>query len=131
MVIDSSAIIAVLLGEPERDPLLDAMDVAGRRLLSAGNYLECGLVVDGSGRPELARRLDRFLAAQEIEVVPVTAAQARIARDAHRDFGRGSGHPARLDFGDCFAYALASDTGEPLLFKGVDFTHTDVPAAPY
>jgi ribonuclease VapC len=131
MVIDTSAIIAVLFGEPEREPMLDAMGSAPRLVLSAASYVECGLVIDGLGRPELSRWLDRLLAAQGIEIAPVTAAQARVAREAHRDFGRGSGHRARLDFGDCFAYALAVEADESLLFKGDDFSHTDARRAPY
>lgn len=131
MVIDTSAIIAVVFAEPERESLLDAMGAAPRLALSAATYLESGLVIDGLRRPELSRWLDRLLAAQGIEIAPVTEGQARVAREAHRDFGRGSGHRARLNFGDCFAYALAIETDEPLLFKGDDFGHTDVRRALY
>lgn len=125
-MIDTSAIVAVLFDEAERPELLDAMASAPQLAMSAASYVETGLVVDGLRRPELSRWLDRLLDAQGIAIVPVTAAQAQIARDAHRDFGRGSGHRARLNFGDCFSYALAIEKDEPLLFKGDDFSHTDV-----
>ena len=82
--------------------------------------------MDGKRNPSLSRRLDEFLAEAGVVVEPVTPAQARIAREAYRDFGRGSARPARLDFGDCFAYALAKDKAEPLLFRGDGFGHTDV-----
>lgn len=129
MVIDTSAIVAVLFDEAERAELLDAMASAPRLAMSAASYVESGLVVDGLLRPELSRWLDRLLDAQGIAIVPVTASQARLARDAHRDFGRGSGHRARLNFGDCFSYALAIERDEPLLFGGDDFAHTDVRSA--
>ncbi len=129
MVIDTSAIVAVLFDEAERAELLDAMASAPRLAMSAASYVESGLVVDGLLRPELSRWLDRLLDAQGIAIVPVTASQARLARDAHRDFGRGSGHRARLNFGDCFSYALAIERDEPILFKGDDFAHTDVRSA--
>ena len=86
-------------------------------------------VIDGSGDPIASRRFDDLLNEAGIAIEPVTEAQAKVARAAYRDFGRGSGHPARLNFGDCFAYALAQTTGEPLLFKGDDFVHTDVRSA--
>lgn len=94
--------------------------------MSAGTYLEAGIVVDGSRDPVLGRRLDELIETARIDVVPVTEAQVKIARAAYRDFGKGNGHPAKLDFGDCFSYALAHDAGEPLLFKGDDFSHTDI-----
>lgn len=126
MVIDTSALVAVLFDEADRAHLLDAMSAAPQLVMSAATYVECGLVIDGLGRPELSRSLDRLLEALGIEVVPLTAGQARTGREAHRELGRGSGHPARLNLGDCFAYALAVDRDEPLLFKGADFGHTDV-----
>jgi ribonuclease VapC len=97
--------------------------------MSAANYLEAGIVVDANRNPLLSRRLDDLLVQTEIEVEPVTREQAEIARAAYRDFGKGSGHPAGLNFGDCFAYALAKSTREPLLFKGDDFSRTDVAVA--
>jgi ribonuclease VapC len=97
--------------------------------ISAANYLEAAVVLDRRGHPASARLLDAMLEANDVEVVSVLPSHAYLARQAYRDYGRGSGHPARLNFGDCFAYALAIDTGEPLLFKGTDFTHTDVRSA--
>ena len=97
--------------------------------MSAASYLESGVVLDSRRDPVLSRSLDDFLDIAEVEIEPVTAEQARIAREAYRDFGKGSGHPAQLNFGDCFAYALAKSTDEPLLFVGLDFSHTDVTAA--
>ena len=101
------------------------------RRLSAANFVKAAIVIDGSRDPIASRRFDELLKEAAIVVEPVTEAQARIAREAFRDFGKGSGHPAELNFGDCFAYALAKASGEPLLFKGDDFSHTDlVPALP-
>lgn len=126
MIVDTSALLAVLLGEPERGPFVEALTSAGQAQISAASYLELAIVIDRPRQPVLSRRLDEAIEQLGIEVVPVTAAQARIARQAYRDFGRGSGHPAQLNFGDCFSYALAVDTREPLLWKGDDFGHTDV-----
>jgi ribonuclease VapC len=131
VIVDTSALIAVVTEEPERDVMLAAVRSALRVRISAGTYLEAGVVVDARRSPVLTRRLDDFIGALGIEIVPVTSAQAALGRSAYRDFGKGSGHPARLNLGDCFAYALARETGEPLLFKGDDFVHTDiVPALP-
>ena len=94
--------------------------------MSSANYLEVAIVIDANRNPLLSRRLDDLLLQTEIAVEPVTREQADIARAAYRDFGKGSGHPAALNFGDCFAYALAKSMREPLLFKGDDFSHTDV-----
>lgn len=95
-------------------------------MVSAPNHFEAAIVVDGSRDPVLSRRLDDVIAEAGVTIEPVTERQARIAREAYRDFGKGIGHPAQLNFGDCFAYALAKDLAEPLLFKGNDFAHTDV-----
>lgn len=97
--------------------------------MSAGTFLECSIVIDGRRDPLFSREFDEFMNRFEIEVVPVDVDQARVAREAYRDYGRGSGHPAKLNFGDCFAYALASVTDEPLLYKGDDFVHTDIRSA--
>lgn len=129
MIIDSSAIVAILLAEPERAAFLAAIQQDAAPAMSAASYLEVGMVVDGRGNPVLSRQYDALLEALGVEVVDATAQQARLARAAHRDFGRGSGHPARLNFGDCLSYAAAIDRGEPLLFKGDDFVHTDVTPA--
>lgn len=124
MIVDSSALIAVLLDEPERDTFLQAMSDEPTKI-SAANLLEAGLVADGRSAA-LGHALDSLVEALEMEVVPVTRRHAERARAAHRRYGRGSGSPARLNFGDCLAYALAADEGETLLFKGADFIHTDV-----
>lgn len=126
MIVDTSALVAILLGEPERDAFLGAIQDDPRSRLSAATYLETAVVVDGRRNPLLSRRFDELLDELGIGVVEVSAVQARIARAAYRDFGRGSGHPAALNFGDCFSYALAIDAREPLLWKGNDFGHTDV-----
>jgi ribonuclease VapC len=125
LIVDSSAVLAILLDEPERETFLDALTAATSARLSAVTYVECGAVLDRRG-PELSRQFDALLAAAEVGVAQVTVEQARLARAAYRDYGRGSGHRAGLNFGDCFAYALATESGEPLLFKGDDFGHTDV-----
>ena len=97
--------------------------------MSAATYLEAAVVIDGSRDAVASRRFDDFMREAAIAIEPVTESQARLAREAYRDFGKGSGHPARLNFGDCFAYALAKTRCESLLFKGEDFGHTDVVAA--
>lgn len=129
MIIDTSAVIAILRVEPEARACADAIEAATERKMSAANYLEAAVVVDGARSPIASRNFDNLVRDARIEVVPVTERHAQIARAAYRDFGRGSGHPAKLDFGDCFAYALAADAEEPLLFKGNDFCHTDVRSA--
>ena len=100
------------------------------RRVSAANFVEAAVIIEASRDPVASRRFDELIKEAQIIIEPVTELQARIARDAYRDFGKGSGHPAKLNFGDCFAYALAKSTGEPLLFKGDEFAHTDIrPAA--
>jgi ribonuclease VapC len=126
MIIDSSALVAILVGEPEAYAFQASISAAERRIISAASYVESAMVIDGRRNPDLSRRVDDFLANQSVSVAPFTERQARIAREAFRDYGRASGHPARLNLGDCFAYALAKDVGEPLLYKGDDFVHTDV-----
>jgi len=106
-----------LRGEPETDRFLQAINDAEGPRISAAGYLESALVIDGSRDPVLSRRLDDFCRDAGFVIEPVTEAQARLARQAYRDFGKGSGHPAQLNFGDCFAYALAKDKGEPLLSR--------------
>ena len=129
MIIDTSALIAILRDEPEAAACARAIETASRRRISAANFVEAAIVIDASGDPIASRRFDDLVREAQLIVEPVTEAQARVARDAYRDFGRGSGHPARLNFGDCFAYALARSMSEPLLFKGDDFAHTDVTPA--
>ena len=129
MIIDTSAVAAILRDEPDADRYVDAIARAPERMISAATYVECAVVVDANGDPVLSRRLDDLLAAAAVTVEPFTPRQAEMARQAYRDFGRGSGHPAALNLGDCFAYALARDTGQALLFKGADFSHTDIMSA--
>ncbi|WEV77309.1 type II toxin-antitoxin system VapC family toxin [Janibacter cremeus] len=126
MIVDTSAIVCVHEGEPEARRYLELMMDADVLRISAGTLLETSLVLDARQRLRSSRRLDRLIADLDLEVVPVGEAQVAVARTAYRDFGKGSGHPAQLNFGDCFAYALAITTGDPLLFKGDDFGHTDV-----
>ena len=129
MIVASSALVAILRNEPDAPAFAAAIDHATVRRISAANFLEAAIVVDSSRSPVASRRLDDVMREAELAIEPVTEAQAHLARDAYRDFGKGSGHPARLNFGDCFAYALARDTGEPLLFKGDDFAQTDITSA--
>ncbi len=126
MIVDTSALIAILRDEPEAVACAEAIEAAPARRMSAANFVEAAIVIDGSRDPVASRRLDDLVKEAQLVIEAVTEVQARIAREAYRDFGRGSGHPARLNFGDCFAYALARATGEPLLFKGDDFVHTDI-----
>ena len=126
MVIDPSAIVAMIAGEDERQVLLQACRSSASVRLSAAGYLEAAIVLDGRDDPVLSRELDELLTLLGVIIEPVSATQAQIARRAYKEFGRGSGHPARLNFGDCFSYALAKQTDEPLLFKGTDFARTDV-----
>jgi ribonuclease VapC len=131
VIIDTSALIAILRAEDDARDMALAIEQAQVRRISAANYLEAAVVIDASRDPVASRRFDELIDAAELRVEAVTVDQARIARDAYRDFGKGSGHKAGLNFGDCFAYALAKTTGETLLFKGDDFSHTDVtPALP-
>lgn len=129
MIVDSSAIVAILRKDAEAARCADLLIRAEHPRLSAATYLEAAIVIDGSGNPNTSRQLDALIEEAGLTIEPVTAHQARLARTAYRTFGRGSGHPAKLNFGDCFAYALAKDTGEPLLFVGNAFVHADVNAA--
>lgn len=129
MIIDTSALVAIIRSETDAEVYAHAIEGAAARHLSAASYLECAAVTDGSRDPVLSRRFDELIRLSAISVESVTPSQAKLAREAYRDFGKGSGHPAGLDFGDCFSYALAKDYNEPLLFKGNDFTHTDLTSA--
>lgn len=126
MIIDTSALIAILRDEPEAKACALAIENDESRRISAANFVEAALVIDGSHDPVVSRRFDDLIKEAKILIEPVTDVQARIAREAYRDYGKGSGHPAKLNLGGCFAYALARATGEPLLFKGDDSIHTDV-----
>lgn len=129
MIVDTSALVAILRDEPEAAAFAGAIERADTRRLSAVSFVEAAVVIDGARDPVASRRFDELVRAAGLIIEPVTEAQARVAREAYRDFGRGSGHPAKLNFGDCFTYALARLSGEPLLFKGDDFGHTDVEQA--
>jgi ribonuclease VapC len=126
VIVDSSALIAISRGEPESAICFRTLLDSPLTRISAANWLEATIVVDGWRDPEASRELDALIERFQVTVEPVTIHQARIAREAYRRFGRGSGHPARLNFSDCFAYALAIELDEPLLFVGRDFIHTDV-----
>jgi len=130
MIIDTSALVAVLDQEPEAERIVRILASAPERILSAANLVEVGIVMQARRGDDGARDLDLLLAKLRVEIAAVTASQADIARKAFRRFGRGR-HAANLNFGDCFAYALAKDKSAPLLFKGNDFGRTDVMAARY
>ena len=125
MIVDTSAILAILFDEADAERYAGAIAEADRRSISAGTLLEAAIVIDNQAGPGAGRQLDAFVDRAGITVEPVTEEQIRIARQAYLDFGKGN-HPAGLNFGDCFAYALAKATHEPLLFKGGDFSQTDV-----
>jgi len=125
MVIDTSALVAVFLAEPERKRFLDLIVEAGTRLISAANALETGIVLEAKRGEAAGREFDLFLVRANLLVVPVDGEQVEIARSAWRKYGKGR-HSAALNFGDCFAYALAKSSGEPLLAKGTDFALTDI-----
>jgi len=129
MIVDSSALVAVALNEPDAASFVTTLNRTVNPAISAANYLEASIVIDRSRNPLASRIFDELVREVGLTIEPVTAEQARIAREAYRDFGKGSGHPAGLNFGDCSAYALAKDRGEPLLFKGDDFSQTDVRSA--
>jgi len=125
MVIDTSALVAVFLAEPERKQFLNLILEAEKRLISAATVLETGIVLEAKRGEAAGREFDLFVVRAQLEIVPVDAEQVEIARSAWRKFGKGR-HAAGLNFGDCFAYALAASFGEKLLAKGQDFSFTDV-----
>jgi ribonuclease VapC len=129
VIVDSSALVAILKQEPERQRFAEMLRNASKIRISAATYFEVSSVIDSARDPVSSRLLDDLIDHYKIIVEPVTEAQARIARQAYRDYGKGSGHRANLNFGDCFSYALARDKREPLLFKGDDFGHTDLRSA--
>jgi ribonuclease VapC len=128
MIVDTSALLAVLLNEADAARFATALADADVCRISAANFVEAAIVADSQARASSRPQLDAFLRRAAIAIEPVTADQAHIARQAYFDYGKGR-HPAGLNFGDCFAYALSKTTGEPLLFKGADFAKTDVTAA--
>lgn len=126
MIVDTSAIVAIVSDEPSRSHLLSVLSGAIIARISAANLLEAYFVIDGRKEPEASALLDAVLGRLALTVEPVTEAQVSIARNAFRRYGKGSSHGARLNFGDCFAYALARAMDEPLLFVGNDFAQTDI-----
>jgi ribonuclease VapC len=130
VIVDSSAMLAMLLKEPEGRRIDEAIADSGGCKFSSGNYLETSMVILARAGPDGLRDLDLLIARFRIEVAPFTESQARLARQAFARYGKGR-HSAGLNFGDCMAYALAKDTGEELLFKGTDFGSTDVAVAAY
>lgn len=130
MIIDSSALVAILLTEPEAVHLTKAISATTIRKVPASCLLECSMILLGRRGSEGKRDLDFFLYRARVEIAPFTESQALIAREAFERYGKGR-HPAGLNFGDCMAYALAKETGEELLFKGTDFAQTDIAVASY
>jgi len=128
MIIDTSAVLAILLDERDAATFSQAIETAADRRMSAASYLEAALVIDSRGDAVAQREFDRFFQRSGIAIEPVTLEQARIARQAYRDFGK-SRHRAALNFGDCISYALARVFDQPLLFKGRDFSFTDIESA--
>jgi ribonuclease VapC len=129
VVVDSSVVVAIFKREADGPGFTERALSFDRRLISAANLLEAAIVCEEWAKPAGREEYDRFVSLLRLEIAPVTPAQAEIAREVHRRFGKGRGRPAVLNFGDCFAYALAKDLGAPLLFKGSDFAQTDIPAA--
>jgi ribonuclease VapC len=125
MVVDTSALLAIFLAEPERKPFLESILQAETRMISTATLLETGIVLEARRGESAGREFDLFVVRANLQIVPVDSDHAEIARSAWRKYGKGR-HPAGLNFGDCFAYALAKASGEPLLAKGNDFTLTDI-----
>jgi ribonuclease VapC len=128
MTLDTSALAAIFFGEPEADKFIQIIHDADVCRISAVNFVELSMVIESQIGPDAGRQCDIFLRRSGVIIEPVTVEQAHLARQAFLDFGKGR-HPAGLNFGDCFAYALSRATGEPLLFKGRDFGKTDIQAA--
>ncbi len=129
MVIDSSALATIILKEPESAQFLQAIQSASSRKIFAASFFETGMVLKRDATGARMRAFEELLSDYQFTIVPVTEEQARIALDAFDRYGKGRGHPAGLNFGDCFSYALAKMAGEPLPFKGRDFIHTDISIA--
>jgi len=129
MIADTSALVAILKREPEQRAFGRLLETTPNVRMSAATYLETCIVIDAMRDPLMSRAVDDLIERAGIVIEPVTAQQASIARQAYRDYGRGSGHAANLNFGDCFSYALARAMREPILFKGDDFVHTDLQPA--
>lgn len=129
VIVDTSAVMAVIEQEPEGAAVEEVLAASGSAQMSAASLVELTAVLQRYGRVEVHRMVDRLLDAWGVEIVAFDATQARIAQQAYRDYGRGSGHPAALNLGDCFSYALATVSGRPLLYVGEDFGRTDIPSA--
>lgn len=129
LIVDTSAIIAVLQDEPESAAVVEALIAATDPAISTATLVELCVVADTRRDPVRSARFDDLLAALGLRTIPFTAEHAAIARRAHLTYGRGSGHPARLNLGDCFSYALAVHRDQPLLYVGNDFSHTDIRSA--
>jgi len=125
MIIDTSALLAILYQEEDAEWFATAIATAPECKISAANFLEAAINIDSQGNAEASRQLDHFISQAGIEIIAISHEHAQIARQAYQDFGKGK-HKAKLNFGDCFAYALAREAGEVLLFKGNDFIHTDL-----
>lgn len=128
MIVDTSAVLAILFEESEAELYARALTQADSCRISAASFVEAAVVIDAQTKGQGSRQFDAFIRRAAIAIEPVTEEQAHIARQAYADFGKGR-HPAGLNFGDCFSYALAKVTGEPLLFKGKDFKKTDITSA--
>ena len=128
MIIDTSALLAVILNEEDEEQMLTAMIDAPTLRISTANWVEAAIIIDARRNPAATMRFDDVIAELRLEIVPVSAQIASRARRAYVNYGKGY-HPARLNFGDCFSYALAKEYGEPLLFKGSDFSETDIQPA--
>ena len=129
MVLDTSAILAILQNEPERRKFNEAIDAAETRSLSTASFVECSMILESRYGADGVRDLDLFVVKAQVTLVPVDEEQADLARRAFRKYGKGR-HPAALNFGDCFSYALSQALNEPLLFKGNDFNQTDIQIHP-
>ena len=129
MIVDSSALLAILFNETDAHVHAEAIAKAQSAQISAANWLETAIRIDHGGSAIASSALDDLVREASITISPVTAEQVTIARQAYRAYGKGTGHPAQLNFGDCFSYALAKSTGEALLFKGEDFLKTDIQPA--
>jgi ribonuclease VapC len=126
MIVDSSVLIAIVFREVDRELYIRKLATTEKLAISASTLLESRIVAQRSGFDEAETDVLALIDDYSIDVIPFSQRQQEIAADAHRTYGRGTGHPARLNFGDCFAYALAKESGEPLLFKGDDFSKTDI-----
>jgi ribonuclease VapC len=129
MIVDSSAMVAMVRREADAALFIEKIGEAVAPMMSTASFLETAIVIDSARDPVASGTLDQICKQTNMQFVPVDEKQMQIARQAYRDFGKGSGHPARLNFGDCFAYAAAKALDEPLLYKGTDFGHTDVRSA--